>query len=372
MEVFDSGQRGMSSAIYASFGCNTHDLRFVRSLSKQFDELYHLRFDGLSHQLTIGNFPNNVTQVEWIGTQSVLTRENIENFLEPVNSILVNLDVDVILAGPIPSIGYICSRQRLTPVVLLSWAYDLLIDINNFPDDKERSIEAFRDSAGVIVDCNTVASIARQFGMPETQICISPWGIELNDFTPGGEKTSDGVFRVLSTRSLEKIYDVETLVRAASLIRTTSPDFKFEISIVGDGTEKARLQELANHLDLQGHINWFSRVEENKIRALILKHNLYISTAISDGSSISMLQAMACEQLVLVSNIESNKEWISDNWNGWLFNVGDASDLSTKILAIAGHPKPGFIGSNASQQVHERANWESNSLLIQSFIHGVS
>ena len=372
MEFFKSGQTGMTSAIYASFGCNTHDLRFVRSLSKQFETLHHLRFDGLSHQLANGNFPNNVTQVEWLGTQSELTRENIETFLKPVNSILVNLNVDVILAGPIPSIGYICSRQRLTPVVLLSWAYDLLIDINNFPDDKGRSIEAFRDSAGVIVDCNTVATIARQFGMSDTRICISPWGIELNDFAPGGENTPDGVFRILSTRSLEKIYNVETLVCAANLLRTTSPDFKFEISIVGDGTEKARLQELANSLDLQGHIKWFSRVEENQIRALILKHNLYISTAISDGSSISMLQALACEQLVLVSNIESNKEWIIDDWNGWLFRVGDARDLSEKILAIARHPKPGFIRANASQQVRERANWENNSFLIESFIHGVS
>jgi glycosyltransferase involved in cell wall biosynthesis len=358
----------MSSAIYATYGYTTHDLRFVDVLLDRFEVVHYLRFDAFTHDLVNSSLPDEVRQVEWLGTKTRLTRENLMDFVEAFASIVADLDTEVILAGPVPSVGFICSRQKLRPVVLLSWASDLLIDIDHFPEDKLRAIDALCGSAGVVVDCATVAAVVQQFGVLDSQICTVPWGINLEDFTPGARRKPDGVFRILSLRSLEEVYDVETLIRAAQLLGDADPAFDFKISIVGDGTQRTELQRLATLLGVQERITWVNRIEEKQVRSVLLSHDLYISTARSDGSSISMLQAMACGQPVLVADLKSNAEWIKDGRSGWLFNVGSPTHLSEKIQEVAKHYQDELIQTNALQLILERADWLRNKPRIASFI----
>ena len=43
----------------------------------------------------------------------------------------------------------------------------------------------------------------------------------------------------------------------------------------------------------------------------------------SDGTSLSLLEAMACGAVPVVSNIMSNRSWVLDGVNGFLFNDSD-------------------------------------------------
>ncbi len=60
--------------------------------------------------------------------------------------------------------------------------------------------------------------------------------------------------------------------------------------------------------------------------------DLYISPSHVDGSSVSLMEALASGLPCLVSDIPGNKEWIEDGVNGWLFRDGDVDDLAEKIL----------------------------------------
>ena len=46
--------------------------------------------------------------------------------------------------------------------------------------------------------------------------------------------------------------------------------------------------------------------------------DIYVSTSLSDGTSLSLLEAMACSLPVVVTDIPANKEWITDGHNGFL------------------------------------------------------
>jgi len=54
-----------------------------------------------------------------------------------------------------------------------------------------------------------------------------------------------------------------------------------------------------------------------------------------DGSSVSLLEAMACGLPSIVSDIPANQEWIQDERNGWVFPDGDAEALAQVILGAA-------------------------------------
>lgn len=52
---------------------------------------------------------------------------------------------------------------------------------------------------------------------------------------------------------------------------------------------------------------------------MLRRSKCYISATKSDGSSLSLLEAMGNGAIPIVSNIPSNREWIVDGINGKLF-----------------------------------------------------
>ena len=89
--------------------------------------------------------------------------------------------------------------------------------------------------------------------------------------------------------------------------------------------------------------------------------DLYISASHSDGTSISLLEAMACGKPVLVSDIPGNLEWVEAGINGWLFPDGNAEILAQAISqAVTERDKLPEMGHAARRLAEKRANWDEN------------
>jgi glycosyltransferase involved in cell wall biosynthesis len=361
----ESGSGGC--VLYASNSCTTHDIRFLKCLTEKFHRVHFLRFDGKKYQSEDKRIPTGVDQVDWLGTQVPLSNSNFLDFIQDLQRLEPSLNVDAVVAGPIPTIGFICTQVLSTPTILMSWASDLLFDIHQSVEELSRAKNAIQDSAGIIVDSNTISNIAVDLGGDSANILICPWGIELGNFQPRLPRVPDGIFRILSLRSLEKIYDLETLIQSISILKKSGELFIL-VTIIGAGSEKESLLDLASTLGVTEQIDWLPPVPESAIAEVLHAHDLYVSTSRSDGTSISMLQALSTGQLVLVSDIPSNQEWVADNWNGWLFKVSNPKSLASKIAEIATCRTSDLIRSRAPVEVQKRANWVANQERVCQFI----
>jgi L-malate glycosyltransferase len=89
--------------------------------------------------------------------------------------------------------------------------------------------------------------------------------------------------------------------------------------------------------------------------------DIYISPSHVDGSSVTLMEALASGLPCLVSDIPGNREWVEEGVNGWLFRDGDVDDLAEKILnAIKSRRSWGRIGKAARKTAEERADWRKN------------
>lgn len=70
----------------------------------------------------------------------------------------------------------------------------------------------------------------------------------------------------------------------------------------------------------------------------VARSKFYISLASSDGTSLSVLEAMALGAIPILSNIEPNREWVEDGINGFLININDISGAIKKFNVIACTP----------------------------------
>ena len=97
--------------------------------------------------------------------------------------------------------------------------------------------------------------------------------------------------------------------------------------------------------------------------------DLFISPSHVDGSSVSLMEALACGIPVLVSDIPANLEWVHDNQNGWVFRDGDAAHLANRIIWIARQKATRERIARAGRQTAEkRADWKRNfKVLLESY-----
>jgi glycosyltransferase involved in cell wall biosynthesis len=131
--------------------------------------------------------------------------------------------------------------------------------------------------------------------------------------------------------------------------------------IVGDGPERDHLEKEAKKLNVTSSVQFLGRVPHEEMVHLLAQADIYVSTSLYDGTSVSLLEAMACGTFPIVTDILSNREWISDGVNGFLIPIGDEIVLGRKIVEAT---KNGKLRSEVRLRNHklieERAVWGTN------------
>jgi glycosyltransferase involved in cell wall biosynthesis len=172
---------------------------------------------------------------------------------------------------------------------------------------------------------------------------------------------------IIGTASrLVKEKGIATLIDAIELL--IKKDLKIICVILGDGPEKEALTKRVQEKQLEANVQFLGHRTNLEYYYNML--DIYVSTSVSEGMSNSILEAMACEKAVILSDIEPNKEIIetakkSKLYVGELFKVGDKNDLVEKIEILLQHKNREFIGENARQLVLK--NYDIFSRIAKEF-----
>ena len=275
-----------------------------------------------------------------------------------------------VLAGPLLTVaqGLLGIRQ---PLYGLSWGFDLVEAATSNAD-----LSWLQQLSGLIVDSEHTTSIALRSGMEKSRIHCIPWGVDLETFTPDGPTTTPAELGippnsriVLSLRALEPLYRVEDIIRAFADV---ADDLQGVHLIIGnDGTLRAALQQLTASLNVTERVSFIGRVYENQLPPLLRAAEAYVTASEVDGSSVTLLQAMACKLPVVASNTPGNREWVEVGRTGELFRVGDCADLARVLrmfLEANTRERSERMGRAGREAVEERANWARNSSQLEEIL----
>ena len=170
-------------------------------------------------------------------------------------------------------------------------------------------------------------------GMDSNRIAVFPMGVDGIFFDIGGKRArrkENQSFTVLSNRNLQPIYNVSHLIRAIPSVLREVPNARFLIA--GDGLERERLRQEVDRLGIAASVTFLGKIPHEDMPSLLAEGDVYVSTSLSDGTSVSLLEAMASGAFPVVTDIAANKEWITDGINGFLVPVDDETSLAHKII----------------------------------------
>jgi glycosyltransferase involved in cell wall biosynthesis len=188
----------------------------------------------------------------------------------------------------------------------------------------DRFICVSRDSA--------TAAIAQ--GVPARKVGAIWNGIDLARFAyvgpcPGGPAV------LVARLSPEK--DIATLLRAAALVARAEPGFRLEIA--GNGPCLLELQQLAGELGLGERVRFLGEVRD--VPGLLARASLFVLSSLTEGISLTLLEAMARGLPVVATRVGGNPEVVADGETGLLVPPGKLEILAEAVLQLWRDPGRG-------------------------------
>ena len=230
-----------------------------------------------------------------------------------------------------------------------------------------------RMADAVIVDSEVQRRDLLQLGCDPRKICCFPWGIDLNKYKP---RDSTVLRRelgwldkkiVLCTRRHIERCAVEYLIRAIPQI--SEKEAKARFLIAGDGPLLDYHRSLARNLGIEDKVRFLGWVPNDQLPEILNAADVFVSPSFSDGTSASLLEAMACGLSVVATAIPGNEEWILDGVNGFLVQPGNSNELARGILRVLLENEIRSRMRKANLKIaKERADWNLNALVLQRCI----
>lgn len=202
--------------------------------------------------------------------------------------------------------------------------------------------KAFRLADSVVAVSTSVKNDLLNIGVDENRIKIIPNGIDITAFdneTLRPSNLSDilgkNKFVICSVGNLNYNKDHITLIKAMSEVVK-----KYSLAvliIVGEGSERPRLEKLITDKNLEKHIVLTGF--RNNVPAILKESNLYVHSSKTEAFGISILEAMAAEIPVISTAVDGVLDIIENNQDGFFVAPHDPSEMAGCICRVIENPQ---------------------------------
>lgn len=339
-----------------------HDQRFLTALAGSPHQVFALR-----QRLCIPDTPSGITEVHWPGQQPEWSNwAGWQHGKAQLQTILDDVQPDLVHAGPVQGPAFLTALAEFHPLVTMSWGFDLLKLAKRSPWMCLTTQYTLDHTDLFLGDCQTVLDEAAKYGFLSSNMVRFPWGVDLDHFSPQNAQNTGLMYRkslhwedkfvILCNRTWSPVYGVDVL--AAAFAAAVKENGKLRLLLVGDGPQSEMIHQILAPVEEQVHFPGY--LPRQALPSTYGAADIFVSPSHCDGSSVSLLEALACGRPVLTSDIPSNKEWVKPGEVGHLFRDGDANSLNSKLLGMAGAPELLHMGKEARRLAEERADWKMN------------
>ncbi len=350
--------------LYFSRSYTSHDRRFLVELAGSRYETWYLRLEDDRVRYEVRPVPDGVRELAPLGGG-----EDRLRLVPRLEAVLEQVQPDVVHAGPIQSCAFLTALAGFHPLLAMSWGSDLLVDAHRDEFWEWMTRYTLRRADRLITDCAEVSEAAvRIAGVPRERIVQFPWGVDLGRFHPGPDTLGlrrrpgweDGIL-VIATRSWEPGYGVLHLLAAFAEAHAKAP--RLRLALLGSGSQRAQVEGFLREQRLEKAVLLAGAVAAERLPEYFRAVDLYASCAYSDGSSLSLLEAMATGLPVLATDRASNREWIAEESQGRLAPFGDVGAIAAGMVELAGLSAAGRREAAVRNRavVEQRADWKRNA-----------
>lgn len=279
--------------------------------------------------------------------------------VQKIRNILQKEKPDILHSHYASSYGLLGTLSGYHPHFISLWGSDVYI----FPKKSlvhKYIIKKALNKKNIIL--STSYCMAREASIyTKNPITITPFGVDINLFTPISYEENKNNFIIGINKSLEKIYGIDVLLKAFSIFIKRNKGINAELKIAGKGSQLENLISLTRKLGIENNVEFCGFLSESEMVKFIQNLDLAVFPSYSESFGVSAIEAQACGIPVIASNIEGFRESTNPQKSSYLFEKGNEQDLFKLIDMLYKNRKlRKEMGSKGRKFVEENFNIVDN------------
>jgi glycosyltransferase involved in cell wall biosynthesis len=283
---------------------------------------YNLIADYFDSVLLIaqkGNSPGNIPTVKV--DFSLKNPLNVIKTVKTIREQIEKFQPSVIHIHQANSISYLAlkaAKKYSMPTVVTAWGSDILVNPQLGWIYKRMVGFNLKNANYFTSDSRYMANEMQRLASKKLDITIANFGINI---------TAEHTLKeniIYSNRLHKKLYRIDKVIGAFARFQQNRKNENWKLVIAATGEETDNLKNLVAKLNLDNAVEFIGWVNSLVNSGFYNKAKIFVSIPESDATAISLLEAMATGCIPVVSDLPTNKEWITDKKNGIL--VTDFSD----------------------------------------------
>ncbi len=204
--------------------------------------------------------------------------------------------------------------------------------------------------SGFLIGVSQNASaISRAEGAASRQVRVIRNGIDVHRQDAVVDRDS-ARNRVVAVGRLTPVKDLPTLLRAARIVADANRSFTLDV--IGEGPSRAALERLCRQLRLERHVMFHGA--RHDVRRVLSQAKLFVQSSLSEGTSLTLLEAMAAGVPIVATHVGGNPEVVDHGVTGLLVTPADPERLAAAMLTVLNDRRLGQRMSDAARTRAER------------------
>ncbi|MDD1690297.1 MAG: glycosyltransferase family 4 protein [Methanoregula sp.] len=313
-------------------GRSTHNQRWAEYFADTGHTVHLITYDPMNRILP--GVTEHVLSSRWNNLYLAFIPRHLQ-----IKKIIRAIRPDIIHAQFIAKFGFHLPGLHFRPTVVSAWGDDILI----LPQ-KSGLIRYFTKK--VLSSSNLIYAVSKDirkhiiedYNIPESKVRYLPFGIDTNLFVQNKERNNRDKDRIeiFSNRGFFPVYDNATLVRGFGLACKEDP--RLHLTIKGEGPDEPSIRSLVTSLGLNDRITFRKKTGYCDVPHDYREADIFLTTSISDGTPVSVLEAMASGLPCIATSVGGIPEWVNNN-TGLLIKPGSPEEVASALLKLARDPE---------------------------------
>lgn len=245
------------------------------------------------------------------------------------------------------------------PLLLSCWGSDILC----FPYEaiwkKKLLIKNILNADSVSSVCQLLKNeIYNLTNISDTEVV--PFGIDCSKFYPVSKDPSERI-RIGTIKSLAPVYGISTLIKAFAICLNKGLQ-SAELVIVGSGPQENELRLLTRSLGIEEQIIFTGSISSEEVPVYLNSFDIFLALSESEGLSVSVMEASACQLPVIVSDVGGLPETLVNGKTGFVVPRNNPEEAAERIMQLAHNPTlRKEMGEAGRQFVMVNYEWGKNA-----------
>lgn len=354
----------MSKVLFLSDGSSIHTKRWINSLSEKGVKIHLFSLKPVE----TSEYPEENFSFTCFNLQKRfggLSKLGYLKVLPELKKVIREFKPDIMHAHFASSYGLLGALSAFHPFVLSVWGSDVF----DFPKKSflHKSLLGYnlKKADKILSTSHVMAEETKIY--TEKEIEVTPFGINTDQFKP--EKAdraaltpfSENDIVVGTIKLLEDKYGINYLIEAFSIVLHRHPELPLKLLIVGDGSERKNLENLADGLGIAEKVYFAGMADYSKVPYFNRMLDVYVALSNYESFGVAVIEAQSCGKPVVVSDAGGLPEVVEDGVTGFVVerkNAEAAAEKLEKLVLDAALRER--MGNAGRERVLKLYDWNEN------------